>query len=84
MKKGRNTVVNDEERKLAELLAELIILIRNKGSRSEDVRKFVQKHKSVKEFEELAATCIFMAENVNRAKNLKKSPSHPTKEGGKR
>ncbi len=47
---------------LRTLLVELLVLIKERGPRSNMVREFVEKNKQVPEFPELAATSIFLAE----------------------
>jgi hypothetical protein len=55
------TKQNDE--KLRELLAQVIDLAKNHGTRSEEVKQFVRDNKDVEEFPELAATCILIIED---------------------
>ncbi len=52
---------NDHE--LRALIANLLLLIKEHGSRSDQAKKFIQDNKDVDEFVELAATCILYSEN---------------------
>ncbi len=54
---------DNQDRKLKALLAQLLVLIKTNGSRSEEVKNYIQRYIEVEEFPELAATCIFMAEH---------------------
>ena len=52
---------------IGEKLAKVINLIKKYGPHSEEVRDYIISHKSAsnhKEFEELAATCIYLAEEL--------------------
>jgi len=57
---------NQKDAKLNKLLGNLLALIKKHGSRSRQVKKFVQKNKNVNEFPKLAATMIFAFENKQK------------------
>lgn len=54
------------EKKLSDLLLELLQIIKETGPMSEEVRTFVRQHKDVAEFTELAATIIYMVQQEKR------------------
>jgi hypothetical protein len=55
-------MIKQNDEKLRVLLAEVIELAKDYGTRSEEVKKFIRDNKDVPEFPELAATCLFLIE----------------------
>lgn len=55
-------MTSGKDKDLRKLLAKVIQLAKDHGTRSEEVRNFIRNHMDTPEFAELAATCILLIE----------------------